>query len=92
MLLLVNLRGIFITKFFKKKLIGVLLFLVDKTFVTLPHETEVEIAYNHVTLNFECQDGSSSQIVIQKEVLDCIILLTDSISNPKKWLFSNFSV
>ena len=51
------------------------------------HETEAGAAYDHITLNFERQDGSSLQSVVQKEVLYCIL---DSISNIKKWFFSSF--
>ena len=37
---------------------------------TLLHETEAETACDPITLSFERQDGRSSQIVVQKEVLD----------------------
>ena len=39
---------------------------------TVPHETEAGTTCDHITLNFECRDGSSLPIVLQKEVLDCI--------------------
>ena len=47
-------------------------FLSEYTHFTLLHETEAGTACDHITLNFERQDGRSLQIVVQKEVLDCI--------------------
>ena len=38
------------------------------------HEAEAVTAYDHITLNFERHGVSSLQIVVQKEVLDCMSL------------------
>ena len=39
----------------------------QQTLFTLLHETEAGTAFDHVTMNFEPQDGSSLQIATQKE-------------------------
>ena len=49
-----------------------LLLVVATTLFTLLHEAGAETVLGPITLNFERQDGSSIQIVVQKEVLDCI--------------------
>ena len=54
------------------------------------HQTEAETAYDHITLNFECQDGSSLQVVLQKEVLDCISLITLNLKHQEQALFLVF--
>ena len=46
---------------------------IDSLF-TLLHEIEAGTTCNHIILNFKCDDGSSSQIVMQTEVLDCVSL------------------
>ena len=38
------------------------------------HETEAGTASDHITPNFKRQYGSSFQIAVQKDVLDCISL------------------
>ena len=57
---------------------------------TQSHEIEAEITYDHITLNFEHQDGSSSQIVVQKEVLDHISLYKTQFLTPRRGLFQVF--
>ena len=44
----------------------------SKTLFTLVHETEAETTRDPTALNFERQDGSFYQIVVQKEALNCI--------------------
>ena len=39
---------------------------LSQTLFTLPHQTERGTAYDHITLNFERQDGSSLEIMVQK--------------------------
>ena len=46
----------------------------QQTIYTSLHETEAETTCDRITLNFECQDRSSLQIVVQKDVLDCVSL------------------
>ena len=46
----------------------------------------------YITLNFESQDGRSLQIVVQKEVSNCILLYKTQFQTQKKTLFSSFSV
>ena len=39
---------------------------------TLLYETGAGTACGHITMNFECQDGSFLRIILQKEVLEFI--------------------
>ena len=44
----------------------------------------------YYTLNFERQYGSSLQIVVQKEVLDCILLDQTQFQTPRRRSFKVF--
>ena len=57
---------------------------------TLLHETEAGTRYNHKTLNFLCQDGSSLQIVVQLDVLDRILLYHTHFQTPRRRSFQVF--
>ena len=59
-----------------------------RLFSSFLYETEPGTTCDPIRLNFEHQDGSSLQIVVQLEVLDCLSL--HSFSNAKKRLFSSF--
>ena len=41
---------------------------------TLLHEIKADTAFDLIILNFKFQDGSSSQIVVKEEVIDCLSL------------------
>ena len=47
------------------------------------HEIEAGTASGHTTLNSERQDGSSLQIIVKLEVLNCILLYQTHFQTPK---------
>ena len=58
--------------------------LDHESLFTLQHETEVgTTSRDHIKLNFERQGGSYFQIVVQKEVLDCISLYYTKFQMPR---------
>ena len=55
-------------------------------------ETEAETASDLVTLNFELHDGSSLQIIVRKDVLDCISLYWTNIGARRRGSFPVFLI
>ena len=53
------------------------------------HETEPITEYDHITLNFECQDGSSLQIFVQQEIWTAFhfIKLNFKLQTPFKFSY-----